>query len=106
MCKIKAFCEKIYRKDIAMKYALKAIHYTRKAGSNDVSSPCLNCVQKECSGLECKELCEWLKTNESVSVEWEQGQGVIMLARIICRTLLGFGIVAAAVAISYLMLKR
>lgn len=105
MCKIEAFRERVYRKDIAMKYALKAIHYTRKAGTNDVSSPCLNCVQKECSGLECKELCEWLKTNESVSVEWEQGQGVIILARIICRTVVWIAIVSAVFVIAYLKLK-
>ena len=105
MCGIEAYCEEFFRKDIAMKYTLKAIHYTRRAGTDDVTSPCLNCAQKECLGLKCTELYGWLKTNESVSLEWEQSQGVIMLARIICRTVLWLAIVAAAFVIAYLRLK-
>ena len=105
MCGIEAYSEGFYRKDIVMKYTLKAIHYTRRAGTDDMTSPCLNCVQKECLGLKCTELCGWLKTNESASLEWEQAQGVIMLARIICRTVLWLIVVVAAFVIAYLKLK-
>lgn len=78
-----------------MKYHVKAIHYKRSEPKGDVESPCLSCTQGECLGVRCETLRALMRSCESVSVEFEQGHGGVMLARIICRTLSWIAVVAA-----------
>ena len=74
-----------------MKTYLKTIRWKQTHDRNDKNAdctPCINCTKplKECEGVDCASLKNWLRGMDEATVEWEADYSCLKIARMICRT--------------------
>ena len=81
-----------------MKTYLKTIRWKQTHDRNDKNAdrtPCINCKKalKECEGVDCASLKNWLRGMDEATVEWEADYSCLKIARMICRTIVWIALV-------------
>lgn len=81
-----------------MKTYVKSIRWKRTHDRNDKNTdhtPCINCHKpfKECEGVDCASLKDWLRGMDEATVEWEADYSSLKITRMICRTIVWIALI-------------
>lgn len=75
-----------------MKVYVKSIRWKRthdEKNMENAHSPCIGCI-KQCEGVDCATLKDWLRGMDEATVEWEADYSDLKIKRMICRTVVWF----------------
>lgn len=89
-----------------MKTYVKSIRWKRTHDGNDKNAghtPCINCHKpfKECEGVDCASLKDWLRGMDEATVEWEADYSSLKITRMICRTLVWAALISLLVLVAW-----